>query len=441
MIEARQGPARRILLVEDDDTHATLMGECLSTLNAEISHVRTNELALEALGSTRFDLVVLDLALPDGHGFAVQDGMRGMDLPPPVLFVTSDDFIDHAVRAMRHGAVDYVVKRPAYLDRLVESASRILGRGDAREHEGAIFAGSSPQIQRVRDLIERYAVHDASVLITGETGTGKELVAQELHRSSSRAEHPFVAVNCAAITSSLFESELFGSVRGAFTGAVRDRDGLVGHARGGTLLLDEISELSLQDQAKLLRFIENETFRPVGGTRDREADVRVLAAANRGLRGLVEEGSFREDLYYRLNVLEIEVPPLRERKGDVQELARSFVARFASSSETRLSDRAIEELRAHDWPGNVRELLHTIERTVIRSGGGVIDHVLIGDAGPQPIRRQLSELSPSSLIESLVRCQGNVAAVAKEYRVSTRTIQRRMRAMGIRPRDFRNPPS
>jgi DNA-binding NtrC family response regulator len=447
-VEAEANRSKRVLLIEDDPSHALMMQKCLRSLGGVIEHARTRAEAIRLLSEDRFDVVVLDVGLPDGSGFDVHDWLREQRHAPPVVFVTADDRAEHAVNAVRSGAAHYVIKRPNYLDRMLEAV------GEALEAEASVagrwtrttdsppldrIVGESPAIREIRRLIQEWGPHEVPVLISGETGTGKELVAQGLHHASARARRPFVTVNCAAITSSLFEAEVFGSMRGAFTGATRDRRGLVGAANAGTLFLDEVGELPWDAQAKLLRLVEEGRYRPVGAARESRADVRVLAATNRNLQEAVESGEFRPDLYYRLNVLRVHIAPLRERPEDIPLLANHFLAeRTAEREQPSPTPAAIAKLMAWSWPGNARELKHVVERTYLRCRGGTIVAFDLDDVDVrQPATRH--SVTPEALKELLTRHRGRLGPVANELCVSVRTLQRRMKELDLRPRDFRTP--
>lgn len=444
------GEGRQILLVEDDPTHALLMRERLRTLGGDIEVAGTRAAALEALGRHRFDVLVLDVELPDGSGFDVHAAVRDRRDAPAVVFVTSDDLAEHAVAAIRGGAYDYVVKRPKYLESMAAAVSRAIPAprqrppsraiADSASSPSRILLGESSQIVAVRRSIDQYGPTSAPVLISGETGTGKELVARALHDASTVADGPFVATNCAAISPMLFESELFGSTRGAYTGAVRDRAGLVGAAAAGTLFLDETGDLPLAAQAKLLRLLEGGEYRPVGTARALRTGARVIAATNRDLRQAVLDGSFRADLYYRLNVLRIPIPPLRERRSDIPLLVDHFIA-MSSQPERRPTPEAMLDLMTFPWPGNVRELRHTIERTLVQGGTGEIRHFdLETGAEGSPVAAEAIGITPFRLSESLARHSGRLAPVAREFGVSVRTIQRRMKDFGLERRDFERLP-
>ena len=446
-----------LLVVEDDPAAAVLMTEALAVLGIRPEHVSTCRDAYRALHRRDFACVVIDLSLPDGTGYEIQQTLQRKENPPPVVFVTADDSVEDAALVMGAGACECVVKRPAYLERLrdaVRNAVETIAsegvqqeRGestfDAREIgpacEVEILVGTSWPMLEVRRRIERCAKADATVLITGETGTGKELVARTLHAVGATADQPFIAVNCAAIAGNLFESELFGSIRGAFTGATRDRGGLFAAAGEGTLFLDEIGELPLDAQAKLLRVLDDRSYRRVGDDRERRARARIIAATNRDLVAEVQNGTFREDLFYRLDVMCIRVPPLRERLSDLRVLVEHFLAvDSAVLGPRKLLPQALESLRVHAWPGNVRELKHTVSRTLIWNDDTEIDHFEIRSGAesryPSANRRRLVW---GDVARTLREHDGRLGPAAQSLQVSVRTLQRRMRDLGMNARDFR----
>lgn len=293
-------------------------------------------------------------------------------------------------------------------------------------------------MREVRRLIRRYGPSEAPVLIIGETGTGKELVARALHEASRRRSGPLVPVNCAAVPSALFESEVFGSVRGAYTGAEGDRPGLVGAASGGTLFLDEVGDLPGEAQAKLLRLLEAGTYRPVGAAHEVEADLRILAAMNQDLEPAVDSGAFRLDLYYRLNVLRVHLPALRDRRADIPLLVDHFLRKHEASAR-RPTEEALAQLMAWSWPGNVRELEHAVQRSLLRGGSGALSEFELVQ-GPEPAAPRSGSEPPASelLLQLLSRHRGRLAPVAQALGVSIRTVQRRLRELNVRPRDFRS---
>ncbi|MEW6271042.1 MAG: sigma-54 dependent transcriptional regulator, partial [Thermodesulfobacteriota bacterium] len=365
-----------VLLVEDDEGFARLVDDALRAPGCaiEVLGAATVADATALLARRSFDLVVVDRGLPDGDGLSAVRELAARGSATPVVLLTADASAASAVEAMKAGAVDYLVKEPDVLARLRELVHALLatrprpvvGRGVAA------LVGDGAPMESVRALVRRYARSRACVLVEGETGVGKELVARALHVESPRAAGPFVAINCGALPEHLVESELFGHVRGAFTGAHRDHAGLVEHAERGTLFLDEVEDLPPGLQGKLLRLLQEAEYRPVGATRARRADVRIVAASNADLHAMVEERRFRSDLYYRLNVLRIVVPALRERIDDLPALLAHLAGSSTAVAEARLpvafvgpAPAQLALLRAHPWPGNVRELANLVERAAV----------------------------------------------------------------------------
>jgi DNA-binding NtrC family response regulator len=418
-----------VLLVEDDDAHAELIRRTLERRSrVQVLRAPNAHRALALLDERPVQAVVLDYSLPDRDGLDVLRDIRSRDDRIPVIFLTAADSVDVCVSALRAGAADYIVKRKDFLEALAVRLAEVCPVTPTERPAagfGAALVGESEAIVRLRTAIVRAAASAANVLIEGETGTGKELVAQAIHAGSTRAKGPFVAVNCAEIAESLFESELFGHVRGAFTGAVADRRGLLEHAAGGTLLLDEIEDLPRGAQVKFLRVLQNRQFKPVGSSRYLRFDARVIAASNRDLERLVEEGTFRRDLYFRLDVLRIRVPPLRERREDIPRLARHFVARYNARNGTRfgeLSAAAVEALSKRDWPGNVRELENLIERTLVNSTGDTIDETaLFARPKSDPFDER------ERLLDALQRNRWSREATAAELGISRVTLWRWMK--------------
>ncbi len=377
----------RVLVIDDEKNIRTTVALCLEELGCKVEQAASAPAALEALRLEPFDLAFCDLRL--GHD-------SGLDLLPrllaerpglEVVVITAYATVDTAVEAMRRGAKDYLPKpfTPAQIRHLVARAigrralERRISELETRLEEAApevTVETASPRMQSVLEVIGRAAGHDVAVLLRGENGTGKGVLARLLHSRSPRRDRPFVLVNCPTLSEELLASELFGHARGAFTGAVKDHEGRVEAAEGGTVFLDEIGEISPGLQAKLLRFLQEKRFERVGETRTRTADVRVVAATNRGLEEEVKAGRFREDLLYRVNVVEVTVPPLRERAEDILPLARRFVSFFARQARRQppeLSAEAERVLLAYPWPGNVRELRNAIERALILAPGQVLE--------------------------------------------------------------------
>ncbi len=375
-------PKSSVLLVDDDAAFRKVLAGELERAGFDVSPAACGEEALRRARESEPQIVLLDLRLPDMSGLDVLKGIREKSPATEVIVLTGHGSIDTAIESIRMGAFDYVAK-PCPLDELEVRMQRALERQSLRSRATLLerglmppdvtrsFVGCSAHFRRLLDLIDRVAPSDSTVLITGETGAGKEMVAKLIHWRSPRRHRPFVVVECAALQESLLQSELFGHERGAFTGAERAKPGLFEVANGGTIFLDEIGEISQATQVKLLRVLDTSTFRHVGGTPEIRVDTRVLAATNRDLPTMVEQGLFRQDLYYRLSTIAVAVPPLRERREDVDALVDHFVdvlnGRFGTRK--RLAAETRERLQRHDWPGNVRELLHAVEAAMIVSGG------------------------------------------------------------------------
>jgi DNA-binding NtrC family response regulator len=410
MEKAHQGGLR--ILFADDEAHLRdLMQMELPRLGHEVTVCPDGTAALKALEKGSYDAALLDLRMPGLTGIEVLGKVRQISPDTQVIILTGHATVDTAVQALRLGAFDYLTK-PCKWAELEIILSRVAERRDLSNKAAALetrlkaaegtptLIGETPSMQSVRRLIDTIAPTDASVMILGETGTGKELIARNLHDKSHRAGHSFIPVNCGALPENLVESELFGHRKGAFTGADTHRKGLFEVANGGTLFLDEVGELNKSVQVKLLRFLESGEIRRVGENDPFRVDVRVLCATNRDLREMIEADQFREDLFFRLNTVEIHLPPLRERKADIAALAGHMLARYGTrrgATGTSLTPEAIATLTEHDWPGNIRELANAIERATILAGGGPIrpDHL----PTQTPIRRaggSLTTPSPAS---------------------------------------------
>jgi two-component system response regulator HydG len=396
----------RILVIDDDAEMADTVAEYLLGRGFRVDCAVGGKHAIEVLHKKAFDAVITDLRMDDLDGLDVLAAAHIVDPDLPVLVMTAYGSVDGALEAIRRGAYHYLTK-PFKLEETAVWLERALAdRGLRRENrrlrrvidERASFhglVGKSAVMRELYDLLERVAATASPVLVTGESGTGKELVAAAIHANSSRAQGPFVAVNCAALTEGLLESELFGHVRGAFTGAVEARRGLFVEADHGTLLLDEIGEMPLPLQAKLLRVVESARVRPVGGSSERAVDVRIVAATNRELADAVKEHRFREDLYYRLDVVPVHVPPLRARREDIPLLADHFSARFAAQQppdapRRELADEAVKRLAELPWPGNVRELRNIVERLLLLANGPRVDLRDVARIVPEPLPEALA---------------------------------------------------
>ncbi len=416
-LEPSADDAPRILVVDDDLEMCELLTLRISSRGYRVLTEHSVQGALRVIGSEPIDTVLLDLRLGDEDGFSVLDSVRKRVPDLPVIILTAHGSIETAVAAMRRGAFGFVSKpfnAPELMQQLAHAVESVRLRREVAGLRRAVgvpgtdanIVGASPQIEQVRELIARLAPTEATVLILGESGTGKELVARAIHAGSPRRKGPFVAVNCAALAAELLESTLFGHTRGAFTGAIADHEGHFGAARRGTLFLDEIGEAPPSVQAKLLRVLQERRYTRVGSTVEQEADVRILAATNRDLRQEIAERRFREDLFYRLHVLPIALPPLRERRGDLPLLAQLFLTRAAarySMPMPQLSSAAVEVIEGHSWPGNVRELANVMEAAVLLAGGGEIrvEH-LVSMGSPAA--------TPSAALEDFARATARLLA-------------------------------
>ncbi len=449
----------RILVVDDEASVAQVVKYLLEEDGYDAATVATLAQAQKALAASTFDLVVTDLQLPDGSGLDVLKLVKDADADVPVLVITGHASISTAVEAMKSGALDYVEK-PFDNDRLkglVANALRLrtlklentrLRDEVAGRHGLAAIVGSSRQMQRVRELVTLAARTDAAVMIQGETGTGKELVARAIHFLSARAAGPFVAVNCGAIPENLVESELFGHRKGSFTGAVADRNGRFVQADSGTIFLDEVTEMKRDLQVKLLRAIEAHEVQPVGSAETLKVDVRIISATNRNPAECIAQGGFRDDLYYRLNVFSLPIPPLREHREDVPELVAAYLARRGLGPEA-VSREALELLAEHDFPGNVRELQNVLESGLILSSGRpvlpehIADRLMVrvetlqvsGAKTHSPSipddGLSLAEVERSHLEAALRKAGGNQSQAARLLGISRATLLYRMKKHGL----------
>lgn len=417
----KEGLPLSILLVEDEPPIRLSVGASLREAGHQIKMAADAEEAMAALGSHEFDLMVSDIHMPKGSGLEL---FRHVCVHAPstdVVLMTAYGAVEDAVAALKQGARDYLLK-PFDLDELILRIARIAEQRALKDRlllaqsalrsrsDGSGMVGRTPQMARLRDRIETLAPSDAPVLITGESGTGKELVARRLHELSARRDRSFVAVNCAAFPEGLIEAELFGHERGAFTGAVKAREGRFKAAHGGTLFLDEVAEIPLPAQVKLLRVLQEGTIEPLGSNTPSKVDVRVISATHRSLKRFISEGKFREDLYYRLNVLDVALPPLRDRADDTPVLINHFLAELTKEGQTlpALTPRAYAALTSYHFPGNVRELKHAIEHAVVLSRGQEIDLEHL----PKDVRGAASAPSSPDAKRGVI---GSLSAAIKEF--------------------------
>ena len=434
----------RLLLVDDDRTFRLSTAALLRQDGHEVSEAADGQRAVELLEVDTFDLILLDLKMPGLDGVSVVEVLRKWGHDTPILMISGFGTVDTAVDALHTGADDFLTK-PVEPDVLSARVDALLSRRPAPssfgEPPGGLL-GRSSAIRSVLEVVDRVAPTDATVLVTGETGTGKELVARGIHEQSERSAGPFVAVNCAALAEGLLESELFGHKKGAFTGASRDRSGLFEAAEGGTILLDEIGDVSPGMQHRLLRVLQERELTPVGAVRPIKVDVRVVAATNRDLRSEVEAGRFRDDLYYRLHVVQIDLPPLRARREDIPLVAESFYGRVGRRPHSGCSPLAMRLLQAYRWPGNVRELLAVLESSHINAGERRIEaqhlpaHVRDpngenGDSGERYRRAAPTVDERTAIVAALAETGGARNAAADRLGMSRTTLWRKMKGYGL----------
>jgi two-component system nitrogen regulation response regulator NtrX len=449
-----------ILIVDDEAGVRASLAGILSDEGYLVESVETGEAGLDAIERRKYDLLLLDIWLPGMDGIDTLSRVRSLDPEIPVVMISGHGSIETAVRAVRMGAQDFVEK-PLSLEKTLVVVRNALRQRRLQEEVSAlkrqvedrwVMVGETPPLQALREQISRAAPSNGRVLIYGENGTGKELVARSIHAESLRSSGPFVEVNCAAIPEELIESELFGHVKGAFTGALAARKGKLELADGGTLFLDEIGDMTLKTQAKVLRALQEQRVEPVGGSSAVSVDVRVIAATNKRLEEEIQKGRFREDLFFRLNVIPFEVPPLRDRRGDVPLLARHFAAELSLEYGRRpkeLSDAALERLTAHRWPGNVRELRNIIERLVIMAPGERIEvsdlpqPLLEGDGRGTAAGQELSDFASLAtaredfekryILKKYRECGGNMSRTSDALQVERSNLYRKMKGYGLLP--------
>ena len=444
-----------VLIVDDEPDLCELLTITLQRMNLSPRSADGVGVAQRLLKTEHFDLCLTDMQLPDGNGLELVEWMQQYTPNVPVAVITAHGNMETAVRALKLGAYDFVSK-PLDLTGLRKLVSTALKLSETSESDTVVFGprllGNSPAMQQLREMITRVARSQAPVHISGESGTGKELVAKLIHQSGPRRDEPFVPVNCGAIPTELMESELFGHKRGSFTGAVSDKKGLIQSAEGGSLFLDEIADLPLHMQVKLLRVIQEKSVRPIGEQQETGIDVRILSATHKDLAQLVAEGKFREDLYYRVNVIELRVPALRERPEDVPELAEAVLRRLGRRMKIPvpvLGKEALAALVSYSFPGNVRELENILERAITLSTGGEVG---VGDIQLRPtpavassaspvsgtaadavsgLGDQLEDIEREAIVKALEQTRYNKTAAAKRLGMSFRALRYRIKKLGI----------
>ena len=444
----------RVLVVDDDTAHRTMLRTLVGDWGYAIVEADDGEAAVAAVRAQPIDLVLMDIRMVRVSGIEALEQIKAINPAIPIVLMTAYASVEMAVDALKKGAYDYLIK-PLDFDKLrltleralehirLTSENRQLKRQLEAGFQSADIIGSSPAMVRLMETVAQVAVSEATVMVTGESGTGKELVAAAIHHNSPRKAGPFVKVNCAAITETLLESELFGHEKGAFTGAERRKEGRFVQADGGSLFLDEVGEMPVSMQVKLLRVIQERELTRVGGEQTIPVDVRLIVATNQDLARMVKAGTFREDLYYRLNVVELKTPPLRARREDIPLLAAYFLTRFAEKnrkSVERFSPRAMDLLIRHPWPGNVRELMNTIERAVVLARSTCLDEsdfaaltawphetdsALSSSVFPADI--PLERIEREAIVNTLASADGNKSEAARRLGITRKTLREKLK--------------
>ena len=435
---------QRLLVVEDDAGVRTTIVSFLELEGYAVDAVSSSDEALARLDQNPYPIVISDIYIDGRTGLDVLEAARRKDPSCSVILMTARGTMETVMAATRGGAFDYIAK-PFDLDRMLETVKRAeaslieeAGEVEPEELPESEMIGSSSAMVEIYKTVSRAAPTDATVLIEGETGTGKELVARMIHRNSPRAAQTFAPVDCASITPTLLESELFGALKGSYTGADRDRIGVFEAANRGTVFLDEIGDIELGIQVKLLRFLQEREVRPVGASRSKAVDVRVIAATNRTLQKMVEDGKFREDLWFRINVVRITIPPLRDRRGDIPLLARFFVNKYNErySHDVKLMETGVKAMEEYAWPGNVRQLQHLIERLVILVPSGRIDDEAVRDALEAMDSRDrpaetLADAETEQIRRVLAATGGNKSRAAQILGIERKTLYRKLERMKL----------
>ncbi|MFO0689963.1 MAG: sigma-54 dependent transcriptional regulator [Myxococcota bacterium] len=448
----RKPDPKRVLVVDDDPSILAMTEDLLTDAGYEVGRSSSGKEALERIGEREWDVVLSDLQMPGIDGLDLLAAVREHSPDTPVIIMTAFGTIQSAVDAMRAGALDFVTKpfragelllslERAFERRALEQENRVLRRAVARSSSFGELVGKSPAMNEIYALIRKIGASRSHVLITGESGTGKEVVARTIHFSGSRADKPFVPINCTAMPEGLLESELFGHVRGAFTGAHVNKKGLFEAAAGGTLFLDEIGDMPISLQGKLLRVLQDKEIRPVGGNQSIKVDVRIIAATHQDMNRAIAEGRFRQDLYYRLNVIPVRIPPLRERAEDIPVLAEAFLRKHASDERIHFSNAATRKLMQGSWPGNARELENCIERALALTEGEEIqagDILIPSEVGNESTdlkelllrlaverRMTVRELTDAYVERALEAAGGRKSEAARILGMNRRTLYRR----------------
>ena len=452
-----------VLVVDDDSAHRTMLRTLIGGWGYAVTEADDGSTAVEKIKETAFDLVLMDVRMVKVSGLEALETIKALNPAIPVIIMTAYSSVETAVKALKQGAHDYLTK-PLDFDKLrltieramehtrLKEENRLLRQTLGQQFNSQNIIGKSPAMLKLLETVSQVAPSEATVLISGESGTGKELIAGAIHFNSLRKDGPFVKINCAAITETLLESELFGHEKGAFTGADRRKEGRFSQAHGGTLLLDEVSEMSLMMQVKLLRALQEREFNRVGGEVTIQVDVRVIAATNKDLMEQINDGAFREDLYYRLNVVELQVPPLSHRNEDIPLLAQHFLETFAAKNRKAIkgfTPKAMDNLIRYDWPGNVRELMNAVERGVVLARTDYLDvtdfsfmqnsmlqtdqdsadSAALSEKGDVP----LEEIEKAAIINTLQAAGGNKSEAARRLGITRKTLHKKLKAYGVMP--------
>lgn len=450
---------KTILIVDDDQAHRTMLKALIASWGYAVSLAADGGAAVSEVRTKPYDLVLMDIRMIKMSGLEALEAIKSVQPTLPVIIMTAYASVDTAVTALKSGAYDYLTKPLDFeklritIDRAMEHVQLRVENQQLRERLNERFdkraiVGNSPALKKLLDTVSLVAPSEATVLINGESGTGKEMIATAIHANSYRRSGPFIKINCAAITETLLESELFGHEKGAFTGADRRKDGKFVQASGGSLFLDEVSEMSLMMQVKLLRVLQEREVVRVGGDQVVPIDVRLIAATNRPLEQLVQTGAFREDLYYRLNVVSLTLPPLRERQEDIPILAQHFLNRFAEQNRKPIkgfTQQAMDRLLRYSWPGNIRELMNAVERAVVLAQSEIIDEADLaifpltpaGDGSKDlrppvlPESNRLAEMEKDAIVKTLAETGGNKSRAAKLLGITRKTLQNKLKAFGL----------
>ena len=452
---------KTVLVVDDDSAHRTMLRALVGGWGYDVIEADDGSTAIEEVKKQPFDLVLMDVRMLKVSGLEALARIKAFNPAIPVTIMTAYSSVETAVEALKKGAYDYLTKPLDFdklrltLERAMEHAqlkeeNRILKESLGKQFDVQNIIGQSMAMVKLLETVAHVAPSEATVMITGESGTGKELIAGAIHFNSPRREGPFVKLNCAAITETLLESELFGHEKGSFTGADRRKEGRFFQAHGGSLFLDEVSEMSLTMQVKLLRVLQERELTRVGGDKVIKVDVRVIAATNKNLRNLIDDGLFREDLYYRLNVVGLEIPPLKERKDDIPLLAQHFLEMFATKNRKEIkgfTPRAMDQLIRYEWPGNVRELMNAVERGVVLARAehlDIEDLTIMQSSSPPPDETlpvgdekyndmTLEQVEKDAILRTLEYTSGNKSETARRLGITRKTLHKKLKEYGVMP--------